>query len=89
MHNLTSDDFRSATWRRLTQTLERRLELLRESNDDLSRDAVETAGIRGEIRAVKEILALGHRPSAMEGAQPALPAEQIVELHELGIDPTY
>lgn len=88
-HLLTPDDFRSATWRRLTQALQKQLERLRELNDEPFRDAVATAGLRGEIKAVKQILALGLEPSASEGAQPAMPVEHIVELQQLGIDPTY
>jgi hypothetical protein len=88
-HPMTRDDLQTAAWRHLTQLLEERLEQLRQMNDDPFRDAVQTAGIRGEIKVVKEILALGNLPSASEGAQPDIPVEQFVELHRLGIDPGY
>ena len=88
-HDLLPDDFRSATWRRLTKTLETELERLRESNDYVHNDAVMTASIRGQIEVIKEILALGRQPSASDRARPASPVEHTVTLQELGIDPPY
>lgn len=56
--HLRAEDLRSDTWRRLTQHLQDRLQELRESNDSPSCDADKTALIRGQIKAVKEILDL-------------------------------
>lgn len=52
------EDFRSTTWKRLTQLLQERLEALRESNDYLSNGPEKTAAIRGQIAEVKRILSL-------------------------------
>lgn len=55
---LNAEDFQSKTWKRLTEHLESRLEVLRESNDAPSFGPEKTALIRGQISMVKEILAL-------------------------------
>lgn len=57
------EDFRTDTWKRLTQTLRIRLQELRESNDVPSLDADRTALIRGQIKAIKEILDLADSAS--------------------------
>jgi hypothetical protein len=67
MH-LFRSDFQTATWRRLTQTLEAELQQLRESNDVVSNDPVKTAVIRGQIKAVKKMLALPQDGSASQEA---------------------
>lgn len=64
------EDFRSATWKRLTQTLEARLQELRELNDSQSFDERKTAGIRGGIAELKKILALAEEASASPAVDP-------------------
>ena len=56
--HLRLEDLRSETWGRLTKHLQHRLQELRESNDSPSCDADKTALIRGQIKAIKEILDL-------------------------------
>ena len=56
--HLRLEDLRSDTWRRLTQHLQEQLQKLRESNDSPSCDPNKTALIRGQIKAIKEILDL-------------------------------
>lgn len=60
---LKTEDFRSATWRRLTQTLEERLQELRELNDSPSHSPEKTALIRGGISELKRILSLAEQAS--------------------------
>lgn len=62
--HLRLEDLRSETWRRLTTHLQARLQELRESNDSPSCDADKTALIRGQIKAVKEILDLADSVSS-------------------------
>ncbi|RTL37156.1 MAG: hypothetical protein EKK53_21540 [Burkholderiales bacterium] len=87
-HELRPNDFRSETWKRLTNALEAELERLRESNDAQSLGVTDTAVIRGQIKAVKNILALGQQPSASDRSRPEnFPVGTLVELQELGLDP--
>ena len=67
MEFLKREDFSTPTWRRLTQHLEARLQALRERNDSTSNDQNKTAAIRGQIAAVKEILALQVSASPVDG----------------------
>lgn len=54
---LTWEDQHSATWQRLKAYLEKEIDLTRKKNDcDLSAEA--TATLRGEIKALKKVLAL-------------------------------
>lgn len=62
--HLRAEDFRTETWKRLTKHLQERLQDLRESNDAPSFDAERTALIRGQIKAVKEILDLANLASS-------------------------
>ncbi len=59
---LDSRDFQGETWDRLRQHLETELAKLRAANDNETLDAVQTALLRGEIRRVKNLLALPARP---------------------------
>lgn len=52
------EDFQTAAWKRLAQRLEVQLHSLREKNDRVANSEIDTAVIRGQIKAVKEILAL-------------------------------
>jgi len=68
---LQPGDCQTAVWRRLTQTLEAELQRLRESNDSFGKDEVQTALLRGQISAVKRILALDAKASSVsEGVAP-------------------
>ena len=62
---LTDYERQGETWQKIKAHLEQKLAGLRERNDaDL--DPIETARLRGEIRAVKLMLLLGEAPPAME-----------------------
>ena len=61
--NLKVEDFRSDTWKRLTQTLEERLEELRQLNDNPSLGVEQTALVRGGIKELKRILGLADEVS--------------------------
>lgn len=52
------EDFQTPTWKRLTQTLEERLEELRQLNDSPAMGLEQTALIRGGIKELKRILSL-------------------------------
>lgn len=67
---LKLEDFRSQTWKRLTQTLNERLQELRELNDNPSFDEVKTAGIRGGIAELKRILSLVDMASLSPAVDP-------------------
>ena len=64
--HLKREDFQSRTWKRLTQTLQEELQRLRELNDQASNSADKTALIRGQIRAIKELLDLPQGSSSSE-----------------------
>jgi len=69
--HLRIEDFRTPVWKRLTQTLHAELQRLRESNDVASKDEIQTALIRGQIKVLKEIIALdASASSAMSNAAP-------------------
>ena len=59
---LTEIESASALWARLSTHLEERLRILREKNDNPI-DPIETARIRGEIKAVKQLLDVGQPPA--------------------------
>ena len=67
---LKLEDFRSATWKRLTQTLEDRLQELRELNDNPSFSVEKTAQIRGGISELKRILSLAEQASLSPAVDP-------------------
>lgn len=67
---LKAEDFRSQTWKRLTQTLEHRLQELRELNDSPSFSAEKTALIRGGINELKRILSLAEQASLSKAVDP-------------------
>jgi len=54
---LEQSDLTSLTWQKLKILLEERVEMLRKKNDG-NLDAVQTASLRGEIKALKGILVL-------------------------------
>jgi hypothetical protein len=51
-------DVYSPTWVYVRSWARERLQALREMNDSMNKSETQTAAIRGEIRAMKEILAL-------------------------------
>ncbi|MCA9340176.1 MAG: hypothetical protein KDA17_04655 [Candidatus Saccharibacteria bacterium] len=51
------DDMNSAPMKRLKASLEGHLQKLREQNDSYKSDEIETAVRRGEIKAIKALLA--------------------------------
>ncbi len=67
---LKAEDFRSQTWKRLTQTLEHRLQELRELNDSPSFGTEKTALIRGGISELKRILSLAEQASLSKAVDP-------------------
>lgn len=67
---LKPEDFRSQAWKRLTQTLNERLQELRELNDSPSFDESKTAGIRGGIAELKRILSLADEASLSPAVDP-------------------
>lgn len=67
---MQTQDFRTPTWKRLTQTLTERLQELRELNDSPSFGPEKTAQIRGGIAELKRILALAEEASASPAVDP-------------------
>ncbi len=67
---LKPEDFRTNTWKRLTQTLTDRLQELRELNDSPSFGPEKTAQLRGGIAELKKILALADNASASPAVDP-------------------
>jgi len=68
---LKTEDFRSTTWKRLTQTLEQRLQELRELNDSPSFGTEKTALVRGGISELKRILSLAEQASLSPAVDPS------------------
>ena len=64
------EDFRSPTWKRLTQLLEGRLHELRELNDNPSLGIEKTSSIRGGIGEIKRILSLADEASLSPAVDP-------------------
>ncbi len=64
------EDFRSSTWKRLSQHIDERIDELRKLNDNPSFDEKKTAGIRGGIAELKRILALAEEASASPAVDP-------------------
>lgn len=77
---LKLEDFRSTTWKRLTQTLEERLQELRELNDNPSFGPEKTAQIRGGISELKRILSLAE----MASLSPAVDPDELAGVDEPG-----
>lgn len=64
------EDFRSSTWKRLSQHIEERIDELRQLNDNPSFDEKKTAGIRGGIAELKRILSLAEQASLSPAVDP-------------------
>lgn len=74
------EDFRTATWKRLSQLVDQRIDELRELNDTPSFGTEKTAQIRGGISELKKILALADEASA----SPAVSPEELSALADPG-----
>lgn len=61
---LTSADLVSPTWQKLKKHMDARLQSLRAKNDN-NMDPIKTATVRGEIRSLKNLLALSEKAPAM------------------------
>ena len=55
---LDHNDLRSSTWGKLRRHIQARIESLRKSNDN-DQSPTDTAALRGQIRALTNLLALG------------------------------
>lgn len=65
MSIITPEDLHSAVWKKLSQFVEERLDVLRRKNDGAySMD--ETSRLRGQIFAYKELLALGSQATPVQ-----------------------
>lgn len=53
---LTTSDLQTAVWMKIKQEITEEVQRLREKNDNLSNDTVQTASLRGEILFAKKIL---------------------------------
>lgn len=62
---LDLNDRQSPTWRKLKKHFESRLAEMRAKNDN-DLDVIATAKLRGSIRVVQELLALGDQDPTME-----------------------
>ena len=62
---LNSNDIQSATWMKIKEIYERRLEKIRIRNDS-TLDPEKTARTRGQIEEIKRLLALGESPAPLE-----------------------
>lgn len=64
------EDFRSATWKRLSQTIQDRVDELRKLNDSPSYGPEQTALIRGGISELNKILSLADDASLSPAVDP-------------------
>lgn len=67
---LKPEDFRSSTWKRLSQHIGERVDELRKLNDNLSLGTDKTAATRGGIAELNKILALAEQASASAEVNP-------------------
>ncbi len=75
MDFLKREDFSTSTWKRLTQHLEDRIAYLRQENDNPFHDQTKTTLMRGQIKALKEILALSKSSASHVDGQSNFPIE--------------
>lgn len=61
-------DLDSHVWRKLKRHLAAKRDALRRRNDNTELDAVQTAIVRGELRAIANLLALDTRPDPVTEA---------------------
>lgn len=62
---LSCDDLASPTWRKLREHIEAKRDTARRLNDDIRKDAIETAFLRGRLSAFKDLLALASPAQAI------------------------
>lgn len=74
------EDFRSATWKRLSKTIQERVDELRKLNDNPSYGIEQTALIRGGISELNKILSLAEDASL----SPAIDPEELSGVDEDG-----
>lgn len=74
------EDFRSATWKRLSQLIENRVDELRQLNDNPSFGIERTALIRGGISELNKILSLAEEASL----SPAVDPEELLSVGDPG-----
>lgn len=67
---LKPEDFRTPTWKRLSQHVNERIDELRKLNDSLSYGPEQTAAIRGGIAELKKILSLAEEASLSPAVDP-------------------
>jgi len=67
---LKPEDFRSATWKRLSKLIETRIDELRQLNDNPSFGPEKTALIRGGISELNKILSLAEEASLSPAVDP-------------------
>lgn len=65
LKKLNASDVQSPVWVKLRKHMQARLQALRISNDSTDLDPVATARVRGEIKNLKNLLALGKPDPAM------------------------
>lgn len=74
------EDFRSVTWKRLSQLIENRVDELRQLNDNPSFGIERTALIRGGISELNKILSLAGEASL----SPAVDPEELISVGDPG-----
>lgn len=74
------EDFRNATWKRLSQLIEARVDELRQLNDNPSFGPEKTALIRGGISELNKILSLADETSL----SPAVDPEELFSVGDPG-----
>ena len=74
------EDFRSATWKRLSKHIQERVDELRKLNDSPSFNAEQTALIRGGISELNKILSLAEEASL----SPAIDPDELSGVDENG-----
>jgi hypothetical protein len=67
---MKQEDFRSATWKRLSKTIQDRVDELRKLNDNPSYGIEQTALIRGGISELNKILSLADDASLSLAVDP-------------------
>lgn len=74
------EDFRSSTWKRLSQTIQDRVDELRKLNDNQSFGPEKTAALRGGIAELNKILSLADDASL----SPAVDPEELFSVGDPG-----
>ena len=80
LQNMKPEDFRTPTWKRLSQLVDERIDELRKLNDTPSFSPEKTALIRGGIAELKKILSLAEEASL----SPAVDPDELTSVGEPG-----